>query len=144
MGNFPHVLNEMVFSAISFLLTVVYVRVESCSLFYLMFYVDKLISLLKNKKLGCRVGMYYVGYLPNADDLILVSASLRELQDMLDLCSEFGDKVDIVFNAKKSVCMVVGKQRKIVSASLSLNNSAHVHEEKLKYLGVLFSAFFFL
>ena len=50
---------------------------------------------------------------------------------MLDLCSEFDDKDDIVFNAKKSVCMVVGKRRKVVSVSLSLNNWALVCEEKL-------------
>ena len=41
---------------------------------------------------------------------------------------------------KKSVCMVVGLQRKVVSASLSLHNCAFVCVEKLKYLGVFFSA----
>ena len=59
---------------------------------------------------------------------------------MLDLCSEFGDKTDIAFNARKSVCMVVGKSRKVVYASLSLYNYVLVRVEKLKYLGVFFSA----
>ena len=45
-------------------------------------YVDELISLLKNRKLGCYVGMYYVGYLMYADDLILLSVSLCELQSV--------------------------------------------------------------
>ena len=75
--------------------------------------------------------MYYVGCLIYKDDLILLSASLYEQQSLSDLCSEFGDKVDIVFIAKKSVCMVVGKQRKVFSALLSLNNCALVREKKL-------------
>ena len=39
-------------------------------------YVDELISLLKNNKLGCHVGMYYVGRFVHSDDLVLLSASL--------------------------------------------------------------------
>ena len=45
-------------------------------------YVDELISVLKDIKLGCYVDMYYVGYLLYADDLTLQSASLCELQNM--------------------------------------------------------------
>ena len=37
-----------------------------------------------------------------ADDLILISSSVKELQCLLDICSTFGLKMDIVFNVKKS------------------------------------------
>ena len=42
-------------------------------------YGDELISLSKNKKLGCHVSMYCVDCLMYADNLILLSASLSEL-----------------------------------------------------------------
>ena len=37
------------------------------------------------------------------DDLILISGSVKKLQCMLDKCSAFGLKMDIVFNVKKSL-----------------------------------------
>ena len=44
----------------------------------------------------------WLGALINADDLILISGSIKKLQCMLDCCDEFGLKIDLSFNTKKS------------------------------------------
>ena len=43
-----------------------------------------------------------VGCIVYADDVVLLSASVRHLQKMLDICSDQAADIDIVFNAKKS------------------------------------------
>jgi Reverse transcriptase (RNA-dependent DNA polymerase) len=103
-------------------------------------YVDELINVLKKSKCGCHIGAYNAGCFMYADDLILLSSSLCEMQYMLDICSDFGNRNDISFNAKKSVCAVAGKCRRFMNADLLVNNCIINRVDKFKYLGVLFSA----
>ena len=44
-----------------------------------------------------------------ADDLLILSPSLNGLQCLLDVCTDYGSKYYITFNAKKTCCIVVGK-----------------------------------
>jgi hypothetical protein len=43
-----------------------------------------------------------------ADDILLLSASLIDLQSMLDTCGSEGSLLGMSFNAKKSHCLVIG------------------------------------
>ncbi len=43
-----------------------------------------------------------------ADDLLIFSPSVIGLQYMLDCCYEYGQKQDILFNPRKSVCLAAG------------------------------------
>jgi len=56
----------------------------------------------------CR-GKECVGCTIYADDVLLLSSSVVQLQRMLDLCEECGDKLNIIFNASISVLFKVGK-----------------------------------
>ena len=42
------------------------------------------------------------GCMPYADDVILISTSIIQLQAMLDVCVRYGGEMDTKFNAKKS------------------------------------------
>ena len=44
-----------------------------------------------------------------ADDLLLLSASVSGLQEMLDISVAYGANSSIIFNHKKSICFKVGK-----------------------------------
>ena len=49
-----------------------------------------------------------------ADDMIILSPSataLQKLLDILDICSVYSEKHDIVYNVKKSVCMVINSAK---------------------------------
>ena len=72
-------------------------------------YIDIVVEALVKSDLGCHVMGNYSGCLLYADDLILLSASVLQLQKMLDLCYDVGLVLDIKFNAKKSSLLQVGR-----------------------------------
>ena len=51
---------------------------------------------------SCHIGDVDIGCLAYADNLILISASVVKLQNMLDVCSTYGTSLDIRFNPTKS------------------------------------------
>ena len=88
---------------------------------------------------GCCL-LFYFGCLLYADDIILLSASIGNLQKMLDLCYVQRSAVDIVFNAKKSSLFVTGKCCSLTVESLKIENDDVMWHNDLKYLGHLFQS----
>ena len=54
---------------------------------------DKLLELLENNKLDCHVGGEFAGAFAYADDLIVLSSSVKQLQCILNLCFNFGKRM---------------------------------------------------
>ena len=67
--------------------------------------------------------MSFVGCIAYADDLILLSASVCNLQKMLTICDNVGRQLDIRFNAKKSFLFDIGKLYKADLEQLQIGNS---------------------
>jgi len=59
-------------------------------------YVDDLIELLRECGYGCYVSKTFIGCIMYADDLILVSSTISGLQEMINICSNFSVRHDIV------------------------------------------------
>ena len=57
---------------------------------------------LNNLDLGCHFDEMWLGALMYADDLILISGSIKKLQCLLDCCDEFGLRMNLNFKSKKS------------------------------------------
>ena len=57
-----------------------------------------------------------------ADDIILLSSSVIELQKMLDICIETAADIDLKFNPAKCKCIVFGRNRNILCGNLSIND----------------------
>ena len=74
------------------------------SLILFNMYVDCIIIALRKSDYGCHLRHLYVGCFLYADDLILLSASIYDLQKMLDICSKTGNELGLNFNAKE-VCV---------------------------------------
>ena len=55
-----------------------------------------------------------------ADDLILLSASVIDLQNMLNICNSVGEKLNITFNGLKSKCLLIGPNQNVVPASVAI------------------------
>ncbi len=68
-------------------------------------YIDELICRLQKSGIGCFIGQEYYGCLSYADDFVLLCPSVKGLQRMVDLCSEFGLEFSVTYNAKKTKCM---------------------------------------
>ena len=105
---------------------------------HMFIYVDELIVRLECSGNGCYVGGNFFGCVMYADDLLLISASVSGLQNMLDICYSYGIENHITFNHKKSVCVMVGQNRTKFEAHIYLGNMRLVWADNIKYLGIVF------
>ena len=71
-------------------------------------YYDELIAKLASSGYGCRISQHFVGALSYADDITLLSPSLKGLQYMVNICEEYGKEFHVTFNEKKTTGMVFG------------------------------------
>ena len=71
-------------------------------------YMDVLIEKLKNLGYGCNIGTKYYGALAYADDLILLSPSVKGLQEMINLCESYGKEYNVTFNEEKQNALNLG------------------------------------
>ena len=74
-------------------------------------YIDDLSIALSNSKYGCTFGGCSVNNLSYADDMVILSPSATALQNLLDICSVYSEKYDIVYNVNKSVCKVINSAK---------------------------------
>jgi len=74
-------------------------------------YLNVLVKSLEISSLGCHLHGEYIGCLVllYADDIVLLSASVADLQRMLDVCHTVGASIDILFNSAKSMLFTGGK-----------------------------------
>jgi hypothetical protein len=99
-------------------------------------YIDDVIVAIQNCGLGCHIGMQSVGILMYADDLVLISGSVRDLQKMIDLCISEITSLDLKINVKKSVCLRIGNNHKTFCKNLLINGSVIPWSNQLTYLGI--------
>ena len=61
-------------------------------------YIDRLIKILRQSNIGCRIGNEYLGVFVFADDIFLLSASRPGLQAMVSKCEDFASKNNLKFS----------------------------------------------
>ena len=64
-------------------------------------YMDGLMSKLEDSGVGCYVGKNFYGALCYADDLTLICPSVCGLQEMVNMCDEYGKERDVKFNERR-------------------------------------------
>ena len=99
-------------------------------------YVDDLICKLRKSKIGCHISGIFAAALFYADDMCVLSPSLRGLQKLLDICSDYCSEWDICLNAKKSKNMCFGKGIQF-RFHPTLNGVPIEWVEQWRYLGVV-------
>ena len=72
-------------------------------------YIDELLLRLKQHDFGCHIGNRFVGGLCYADELTILSPSVRGLQKMVGICEEFAKDYSVTFNSGKTLCMCLGR-----------------------------------
>ena len=99
-------------------------------------YINTIFSTLRKRRLGCHLYNMFLSCIGYADDLVLLSASVIELQVMLDICGEIGDELGLKYNANKSLCMVVGPNKLAIPEPMNINNAVVQWSDCMKYLGI--------
>lgn len=74
-------------------------------------YINSLIEELSSTRLGCHLGTQCVNNLSYADDMVLLSPSIAALRQLLSHCELYAKKHNLIYNVKKSVCMVFRKNK---------------------------------
>lgn len=69
-------------------------------------YMDDLSRQLRDCRTGCIMGNTLINHFMYADDLAIISPSSAGFQQLLNICSDYGVKFDIKYNAKKSMIMI--------------------------------------
>jgi Reverse transcriptase (RNA-dependent DNA polymerase) len=68
-------------------------------------YFDVLLGKLSSNGDGCYIGLFFVGALAYADDLVLLAPSASAMRSMLNSCDAYATQYNVLFNAKKSKCI---------------------------------------
>jgi len=100
-------------------------------------YFDTLVTSLENSDLGCHIRDKYIGIILYADDIMILSASLKSLQKMLDICHNCGASLDIVFNVNKSWLFKVGPSHLEELDALFIGGQELKWSKNIKYLGII-------
>ena len=87
-------------------------------------YLDDLVGDLRKSGLGLRSGLHWYGALLWADDCILLSTSVHDLQKMVDMCQKHAQESDLVFSTdpkdpKKSKTMCIAFNSTVKNLHLS-------------------------
>ncbi len=100
-------------------------------------YMNDLSGQLRSCKTGCLIGNTIVNHLMYADDLAIISPSSVGFQELLNICSDYGVKFNVNYNAKKSSVMICRSKgdRDLMLPSFYLSGQVLPVCFKIKYLG---------
>ncbi len=103
-------------------------------------YTNDLLETLHNSNLGCHIKYMSFNAFMYADDLLLLSLSLSDLQKMLDLCSVELKHLDMCINVKKSCSIRIGKHFDASIENVFISGIPVPWSNKIRYLGIFFLA----
>jgi hypothetical protein len=78
-------------------------------LFYSI-YNDVLLNRIKENGDGCWIGHQFYGALSYADDLCILSPTITGMKKMLNICEGYGREYDVLFNPRKTKCMLFTRE----------------------------------
>ena len=98
-------------------------------------YMDILLKQLEDAGVGCWLGDQYFGSIGYADDLMLLSPSVKGLRSMIDICENFGENYGVKFNSKKTVCMLFSRLSVGSKPEVKLCGDRLMWVDNVKHLG---------
>lgn len=99
-------------------------------------FVDVLLDKLAASGYGCYINYNCFNSFIYADDIILISISVTDLQLLLNVCNNVFKELDLPINALKSHCMRVGPRFNFECEPLILQGNSIKWVDNIKYLGV--------
>ncbi len=67
---------------------------------------DGLLYELANSGIGCYMDVVFIGASGYADDLKLLTPSIKALKILARICEQYSDKFHVLFNGKKSLLII--------------------------------------
>ena len=72
-----------------------------------------------------------------ADDIILMSISVTDLQALVDICVTEFEELDMIINIKKSMCIRVGQRHNVIMSHLKILDTVIEWRTEIRYLGIV-------
>ena len=101
-------------------------------------YVNDALVTLVNSGLGCSFYGLNFGALMYADDIMLIAASVLNLQKLIILAESCFNDINLKLNIGKCVAMRIGKRCNVACSNLEMKTGQVQWQYEVKYLGVLF------
>ena len=98
-------------------------------------YIDNILELISKKNVGCRFGTVRMNVLAYADDLVLLSDSIINLNNLYKILDEEIKHLQLKINESKSKCMIFRKTRDKVEKELKICENNFEIVPNYKYLG---------
>ena len=94
---------------------------------------------LNNSNIGGNFGSgQRVNHFSYADDMCLLSFSPDGMQKLLNICDQYSNEHDLIYNSKNTMCMCfTTKSWKSYECKLSLNQESLSYAREARYLGVV-------
>lgn len=99
-------------------------------------YMDELSQQLSSSRVGCHLGDVPANHVCYADDMVLLSPSVKGLRKLIKLCESYAEDHNMTYNAKKTEFMVFrwgGTEHNILP--VKINGTTLTQAHKVKYLG---------
>ena len=96
--------------------------------------------MLNKQGVGCCINSKVINHLMYADDSVLLAPSVKGLQKLINIVSDYGLEHNILFNKTKTVCMhILGRGKKWQSDEPVIKIGQHrlSFVKEYKYLGYL-------
>jgi len=106
------------------------------SLILFAVYINDVLVKLQKSGLGCVIKNVAFNAFMYADDLLLLSISVCDMQRMIDLCKTELDWFDLRINSDKTSFMRIGNRYNCRTADILIDGNAIVCSQEIKYLGV--------
>ena len=103
-------------------------------------YIDELLLKLRSSGFGCYIGDTFVGALGYADDVTLMSPSIRGLRQMVDICETFAAEYDNKFHETKTVAILFGNGESS-ECHLKLNGQPVTWVREVNHLGNIVTSY---
>jgi Reverse transcriptase (RNA-dependent DNA polymerase) len=100
-------------------------------------FVNELLNILKDSKLGCYVKGVCTNSFMYADDIILLTISLDHMRKIVDICTHFFDNHDLGINVSKCKFLRIGLRHKIKCSNIKSGTDYISVAAEIKYLGVV-------
>ena len=99
-------------------------------------FVDTVLKKLEKSTLGCYINFACYNSFMYADDIILLTTSVTDLQQLFNLCNTLFCELDLPINIAKCQCMRIGPRHNIHCASVSIGEVKLAWVNDIRFLGV--------
>ena len=103
-------------------------------------YVDDVLTIIEKSGLGCFIKKNCVNSFMYADDLILLTISIRDLQCLVSICLKEFALIGININSAKLCCLRIGPCHNVEVVCIAVNDVEIQWCKELRYLGLFITS----